>query len=224
MDNKLIFENWRAFVETEQQSIKQEAVGDLFGQAPNPLADKPKGVIAKYRYGRGVKALAQDLVKLFSTPNMCFYTHTIRGSKRSQQFGGVGNVAQSMQTNGIYFFRYPENGSIRPFLAPVLGDTPEEMAEYLRTSYYVKHNPENPTFIVGLPGSNCSFKEKYTEYTVGSIPADYIMKYAEPLDAAEATEISKVAGEKVQRRGGFNHKIPSKYIMAIIQNGKLKKA
>ena len=89
----------------------------------------------------------------------------------------------------------------------------------------MRDNPENPTFIVGLPGtSNCSFKKKYTEYTVGSIPADYIMKYAEPLDAAEATEISKVAGKKVQMRGGFNHKIPPKYIMAIIQNGKLKKA
>ena len=224
MDNKLIFENWKDFKDAERQRVKQEAFGDLFGQAPNPLADKPKGMINKYRHGRGVKALAQDLVKLFSTPNMCFYTHTIRGSKRSQQFGGVGNVAQSMQTNGIYFFRYPENGSIRPFLAPVLGDTPEEMAEYLRTSDYVARNPENPTFIVGLPGSNCRVKDDWKGGGVGLVPPDLIMKYAEPLDAAEAAEISKVAPPKIQSRGGFNHKIPPKYIMAIIQNGKLKKA
>ena len=224
MDNKLIFENWSAFKDSERQRVKQEAFGDLFGQAPNPLADKPKGMIAKYRYGRGVKALAQDLIKLFSTPNMCFYTHTIRGSKRSQQFGGVGNVAQSMQNNGIYFYRYPEHGNIRPFLAPVLGETPEEMAEYLRTSDYVARNPENPTFIVGLPGSNCNVKDDWKGGGVGLVPEDFIMKYAEPLDAGEAAEISKVAGKKVQMRGGFNHKIPPKYIMAIIQNGKLKKA
>ena len=105
MDTKLIFENWQRFKESERLRVKQEAFGDLFGQAPNPLGDQPKGMVGKYRYGRGVKALTQDLVKLFSAPNMCFFTHTIRGSKRSEQFGGVGNVAQSMKSNGIYFYR-----------------------------------------------------------------------------------------------------------------------
>ena len=224
MDTKLIFENWQRFKESERLRVKQEAFGDLFGQAPNPLGDQPKGMVGKYRYGRGVKALTQDLVKLFSAPNMCFFTHTIRGSKRSEQFGGVGNVAQSMKSNGIYFYRYPEHGTIRPFLAPILGKTPEEMAEYLRTSDYVQRNPESPTFIVGLPGSNCSVKDDWKGGGVGLVPEDFIMKYAEPLDAGAAAEISKVAGKKVQKRGGFNHRIPAEYIVGIIQNGQLKKA
>jgi hypothetical protein len=98
------------------------------------------------------------------------------------------------------------------------------MAEYLRTSSYVANHPESPTFIVGLPGSNCSVKDDWKGGGVGLVPEDFIMKYAEPLEAGEAAEISKVAGKKVQMRGGFNHRIPPKYIMAIIQNGQLKKA
>ena len=207
MDNKLIFENWRAFVEAEQQPIKQEAFGDLFGKAPNPLGPAPKGLAQKLtgatgRYDRAYEQLEKDLEEIFGQPGKCFFTHTVRPQSRSTL-----DVEKSIEQNGIYFTQYT-GGRVRPFLAPIRGSKPKQMTAFLRGSEYIARAPDATTFIVALPGGSCPYDAKDMQ--------EIALKYSEEL--ATPSPITKKGVEPANRR------IPPKYIVGIIKNGQLKKA
>ncbi|HCC45462.1 MAG TPA: hypothetical protein DEQ32_13745 [Gammaproteobacteria bacterium] len=209
MDNKLIFENWNAFKDSERQRVKQEAFGGLFGKAPNPLGPAPKGLAKKLtgatgRYDRAYEQLEKDLEDIFSQPGKCFFTHTVRPQSLASP---TLDVEKNIEQNGIYFTQY-RTGKVRPFLAPIRGAKPKQMTAFLRGSQYIAYNPDAPTFIVALPGGSCPYDANDMQ--------EMALKYSEEL--ATPSPITKKGVEPANRR------IPPKYIVGIIKNGKLKKA
>ena len=217
---KKLMENWRKF--TKEAQALDEA---WFSSAlPNPLKKEPQNALIKKMHKINTNALIADLAKLIErNPNYTYFIHTPFSVKRVDRAGGAGVVAKSIKEFGFLFHVPPEQSYPRPFLWFISGKTPEEKARNILKGQYAKMAPNAPTFIVAFPGTISGDDLETGDPKV----LNFIMNYSKPINEAppevqqQAIKMTTAANKKVQKKGGFNHYVPSDFIVGTIKGGKL---
>jgi len=215
---KKLMENWRQFT--------NEA---WFSSAlPNPLKKEPENALIKKMHKINTNALITDLTKLIErNPNYTYFIHTPFSAKRSARVGGIAAVAKSIKEFGFLFHVPPEKSYPRPFLWVIPGRTSEEKAQNILQGPYAKMGAKAgaPTFIVAFPGTISGDTDKLE--TGDQKVLSFIMNYSKPINEAppevqqQAMKMTNAANKKIQKKGGFNHYVPSKFIVGTIKGGKV---